>query len=442
MTEAAQGIKRKESILIVDDDESACKSLSLVFGKKGYQVESAATGREAIEKARAKFFNAALLDIRLPDMEGIELLAPLREVHPDMALIVLTGYASLRTAVRALNDGASAYITKPLNIDEVLPVLGGALEKQRLIREKQHAEEMRTELIQRLKEKNNELQHLLQELRDAQAQLIQSAKMASLGQLVVSIAHEINNPVSFVCSNVSRLQEYSVRLKSFYENCKVLFEKMGKGNSSQPQRLLPALESMEEESEVEFIINDLNALAAETKEGAERVRKVVKSLRNFARTQEERQAVDINDCLQSTILLLHNQIQDRIEIVSSFDHRAHIQGYPNQIKEVFLNLLTNACQAIQDKGKITLETAVGAGRVLVRISDTGKGIPEENLNKIFDPFYTTKQEDQGAGIGLSIVRSIVEGHRGKISVKSQLGQGTIFTLTFPHKTTPHPEVYE
>jgi len=131
----------KERILIVDDDEGICRSLMLIFETKGYETETARTGQEAIEKAQGRFFNVALLDIRLPDMEGIELLAPLKEMHPDMALILVTGYASLETAVQALNEGASAYITKPLNLDEVLANVREALEKQRLIKEKRQAEE-------------------------------------------------------------------------------------------------------------------------------------------------------------------------------------------------------------------------------------------------------------------------------------------------------------
>ena len=129
-------MKNEPCILIVDDDDSTCRSLRLIFGKKGYEAEAVATGREAIEKAQQRLFNLALLDIKLPDMEGIKLLAPLKEMHPDMVVIMVTAYASLESAVRALNEGASAYITKPLNMDEVLAAVREALEKQRLVIEK------------------------------------------------------------------------------------------------------------------------------------------------------------------------------------------------------------------------------------------------------------------------------------------------------------------
>ena len=140
----------RHSILIVDDDESTCRTLVLIFGKKGYETETAGTGREAMEKAQGRFFNLALLDIKLPDMEGVELVAPLKEMHPDLEVIMVTAYASLETAVRALNEGASAYITKPLNMDEVLATVRRALEKQHLVMEKRRAEEQIQRHLQRI----------------------------------------------------------------------------------------------------------------------------------------------------------------------------------------------------------------------------------------------------------------------------------------------------
>jgi PAS domain S-box-containing protein len=167
-------VDEKDSVLIVDDDESICRSLRLIFEKKGYETETAGTGREVLEKARARFFNLALLDIKLPDVEGIELLAPLKEMHPDIALIVITGYASLESAVRALNEGASAYITKPLNMDEVLATVRGALEKQRLVMENRRLiQQAQRELAERkradeaLQESENRFRSIAETASDA-----------------------------------------------------------------------------------------------------------------------------------------------------------------------------------------------------------------------------------------------------------------------------------
>jgi len=145
-------MEEEESILIVDDDENTCKSLGLIFGKKGYQTERATTGREAIDKARKTPFILALLDIKLPDMEGVELIAPLKEMHPDMVTIMVTAYASVENTVRALNEGASGYVIKPLDMDAVLATVREVIEKQRLVREKRRAEEERIKLILKLKE--------------------------------------------------------------------------------------------------------------------------------------------------------------------------------------------------------------------------------------------------------------------------------------------------
>ncbi|MCK4964622.1 MAG: response regulator, partial [Dehalococcoidia bacterium] len=150
---------KKARILIVDDDESSCRSLSLILGKDGYETETAGTGREALEKAQQRFFNLAFLDIRLPDVEGIKLITALKEMHPSLAVIMITGYASVETAVQALTDGASAYITKPLNMDEVLATVEGLLEKQRLIEEKERAEEA-------LRESEEKLRYMFESIGD------------------------------------------------------------------------------------------------------------------------------------------------------------------------------------------------------------------------------------------------------------------------------------
>ena len=164
-------VDRKESILIVDDDESTRKSLTLIFGKKGYETETAGTGREAIEKAQDRFFNLALLDIKLPEVEGVELIAPLKEMHPDMVVIMATAYASLETAVRALNEGASAYITKPLNMDEVLATVREALEKQRLVMENRRLLQTVQQQLAELRQAEEVREKLIHELQDALAEI-------------------------------------------------------------------------------------------------------------------------------------------------------------------------------------------------------------------------------------------------------------------------------
>lgn len=196
----------KQSILIVDDDESTCRTLTLIFRKKGYKTETAGTGREAIDKAQGRFFNLALLDIKLPDTEGVELLAPLKEMHPDMVMITITGYASLETAIRALNHGASAYITKPLNMDEVLATVREALEKQQLTFEKRQAEEALKRANYELKQTVEGLKKANRKILEQQKSVIEEERLKVLLQMSGATAHELNQPLAVLLGNIELMK--------------------------------------------------------------------------------------------------------------------------------------------------------------------------------------------------------------------------------------------
>lgn len=196
----------KQSILIVDDDKSTCRSLELIFSKKGYESKTAGTGREALEKAQERFFNLALLDIKLPDMQGADLIAPLKKMHPDMVVIMITGYASLETAIQAVNDGASAYITKPLNMDEVLAIVREALEKQRLVEEKLRAEKALKKANQDLKNTVAELKKANQKIIEQQKSVIEEERLKVLLQMAGATAHELNQPLMVLLGNIELMK--------------------------------------------------------------------------------------------------------------------------------------------------------------------------------------------------------------------------------------------
>ena len=196
----------KKSILIVDDDEGICRSLTLIFEKKGYKTDTAGTGKEAVDKAQGRFFNLALLDIKLPDTEGVELLAPLKEMHPDMVMITITGYASLETAIRALNHGASAYITKPLNMDEVLAIVREALDKQQLTFEKRQADEALKRANYELKQTVEELKKANRKILEQQKSVIEEERLKVLLQMSGATAHELNQPLTALLGSIELMR--------------------------------------------------------------------------------------------------------------------------------------------------------------------------------------------------------------------------------------------
>jgi signal transduction histidine kinase len=259
-----------------------------------------------------------------------------------------------------------------------------------------------------------ELEEANRQMQQAQAHLVRSEKMASLGQLVAGIAHEINTPVGSINSNNDILIRTVSKMREFFncEQCPVDVRE-----NPDVVKLMRVLEE----------INHNNRIACD------RIINIIRSLRNFARLDEaERRRVNIHEGLDSSLILVHHQLKNRIEIVRDYGDLPEIECFPNQLNQVFMNLLVNAAQAIPGRGTLTIKTlALGTSEVQVKISDTGVGIPRENMRKIFDPGFTTKGVGVGTGLGLSICFKIIQDHRGRIAVESEVGRGTTFTITLP-----------
>ncbi len=299
-------------------------------------------------------------------------------------------------------------------------------ETKRLIQKVTEAE-VRETYVSELEAKNRELRRLYQELKEAQTQLIQSEKMSSLGQLVAGVAHELNNPISFVYANLIALQEYVEALSRLLE---VTLQQLDA--SDLPKKLKETIQQLQEQHDLDFILNDLNDLIQESLDGSRRVKEVVQTLRNFSRLDEATfKSVDLHEGLESTLTLLRHEIRDRIRIHKHYGQLPRIVCQPGQINQVFMNLLLNAIQAIEGKGNIWIITRTEGDRVCVEIRDDGKGIPANVVSRIFDPFFTTKPVGQGTGLGLSISYRVIQDHGGSIEVESQEGKGTCFRIYFP-----------
>ena len=266
---------------------------------------------------------------------------------------------------------------------------------------------------QEIKHKNDELEKTLQQLKDTQAQLFIQEKMASLGNLVAGVAHEINNPIGAVNSAAAILNRCVETITNSIEKSKTLEEIK---NDPKFQKSIRILREN----------TDITAMASD------RIVKIVRSLKNFARLDEaEFQKANILEGLDNTLTLLHHEMKNKVEIVKEYGEIPLLNCYPNQLNQVFMNLLANANQAIDGKGTITIKTFANGQNVTVQISDTGKGIPQENIRRIFDPGFTTKGVGVGTGLGLSISYNIIQKHHGRIEVASEVGRGTTFTITLP-----------
>ena len=275
-----------------------------------------------------------------------------------------------------------------------------------------------------LQARGEQQQRLISRLQEAQDQLLQAEKMASIGQLAAGIAHEINNPVGFVNSNMGSLQGYVTTLFGVVAD----YEKV---LATQPA-LSAEVARIRAKADLEFLQEDVSALVRESLDGLKRVRDIVQSLKDFSHVGEtEWQIADLHQGLDSTLNIVANEIKFKATVEKHYGQLPQIKCLASQLNQVFLNLLVNAGHAIKDKGVITIRTGCENGWVWVAISDTGSGIAPEHLNRIFEPFFTTKPVGSGTGLGLSLSYGIVGKHGGKIEVASTLGVGTTFTVRVP-----------
>jgi signal transduction histidine kinase len=277
---------------------------------------------------------------------------------------------------------------------------------------------------QELRERHQELEKAYQELSRSQDQLIQSEKMASLGLLVAGIAHELNNPISFIHSNMDFIGEYVERLREVMEAYEAVELPSGSARSR--------VEELKKRVRLDTTLQTLDELIVSCKHGTERVKKIVMDLRTFSRSDDVGPVrVDLHEVLETTLNLLTKEYKDRITIHREYGDLPKVECHPGQMNQVFMNPLLNASQATPSKGDVWLKTASRGARVTITIKDNGCGIPETDLPKIFDPFFTTKKVGEGTGLGLSITYGIIEKHRGSIHVSSQVGKGTEFTVELP-----------
>lgn len=419
-------------ILVVDDEQLLEYVIQQKFRQKirAKEIEFvfAHNGREALEKI-AKFspFDLVLTDINMPEMDGLTLLEKLSQIDNTLKAVVISAYGDMQNIRTAMNRGAFDFLTKPIDFQDMEITIQRALETVKQAR------------------KN------LTELQEVQTQLIQNEKMASVGQLVAGVAHEIYNPISFIIGNIEHAENYfqglMTALNIYQQHCFL--------NNSEVETQIEALD-------LPFLLEDLPQLLNSMKGGTERILEISISLRSFARADSTSKIFfDIHKGIDSSLLILSHRLKahegkPEIKVIKDYGRFPPVECYPGQLSQVFLNILANAIDALEEKdlGRsreeikanpnfITIRTSLTnesekdlqdnpTSHVIISITDNGRGMSEEVRQRVFNYLFTTKAVGKGTGLGLSISRSIVEEkHGGWLTCSSTPGEGTEFIIEIP-----------
>jgi signal transduction histidine kinase len=392
--------------------------------------------QEKIEKAKCFIFEDSRMSMIFPityDLETLGCLVVSRiegAEPPDVVLIPL-GQLVLFMLDRLIHYQHQYLMTAYLQGQVIQESFEQLKEKAHLI----EASEQKYRILAGNLEIEVEKKAL--EIKETQAQLMQQEKMASIGQLAAGVAHEINNPTGFVSSNLNTLTGYQEDIRNVVGKYRELMEDLKKlsGTGALPQAIdeqVNHLADIEKDADIDFILGDVSDLIRESREGVERIKNIVIDLKDFSHPGEDKmQTADVNKGIESTLNVVWNELKYKATVIKDFSPIPLVSCYPQQLNQVFMNILVNAAQAIQDHGEIRISTEAEDGFITIRISDTGVGIPPENMSRIFDPFFTTKEVGKGTGLGMHVAYNIVLKHKGRIDVESIVGKGTTFSVRIP-----------
>ncbi|MCA4962680.1 ATP-binding protein [Pseudomonas sp. Y24-6] len=391
------------------------------------ELDSAYGGQEGLGKLKwaldqQRPYALAFVDMRMPEgWDGAQTIEHLWQADPRLQVVVCTAYSDY--SWDELLDRLQAHdrvliLKKPFDNVEVQQMANTLLAKW--------------DMTERASLEMNHLEHLVQrevdERKQLESQLVQSEKLASLGQLAAGVAHEINNPIGFISSNLGTLDGYFQQLQE-------MLDAYGQAETLiQAGEWAERLQQVRERIELDFLREDIPLLIKESKDGINRVGRIVRDLKDFSRVDanQEWQWINLQQGIESTLNIVANELKYKADVLKEYQVLPDIECLPSQINQVFMNLIVNASQAIgPERGTLTLRTGHAAQSVWIEVQDTGSGIAPQNLQKIFDPFFTTKPVGQGTGLGLSLSYGIIKKHRGEITVRSEVGVGTTFRVELP-----------
>jgi DNA-binding response OmpR family regulator len=423
-------------ILAVDDSATYREALGSALRAEGYDVIQVASGEAALEILSIQTVDCVLLDLVMPGIGGTETCRRIKSspVARDIPVIVLTSLDDRAAMLETLGIGADDYIQKSAELDVLKARVRAQLRRrqfedetrrvrERLLRSEidaaearraREVAEMRVALVEELERKNEELGRAMNELTAAQSQLIQAAKMASLGGLVAGIAHEINNPLAFSLSHLSTVKKSLVRAETA----------LGAAVQTEP---------------VQGNWSRARARLDEMTAGLERIRELVVKLRTFSHIDEgEWRKVSIRECIDSVLTILAHRTRERIEIRTEFGEPDAVECYPSLLNQAVMNLISNSIDAIAGPGRISVRTGAAGGAFEIQVSDTGSGIAPEHRDRVLEPFFTTKPVGEGTGLGLSITYSIVRKHGGALDIACPESGGTSVTIRIPFRGSVQP----
>jgi signal transduction histidine kinase len=456
-------------ILIVDDSPADLEVLSKTLTDAGFEIAIAIDGESALEQVGYELPTLILLDVLLPGIDGFETCRRLKmnPLTQEIPIIFLTVLDDTLDKIKGLNLGAVDYISKPFQQEEVLARVRVQLKLYSLTKtlERQNTQlkqevEQRTaaeaalqkltvDLEKRVEERTAKLKQTLSELQQTQMRLVQSEKMYSLGKMVAGIAHELNNPVSFIDGNLVYALHYIDDLLELLH----LYIK----HYPNP---VPEIQEKAEKIDLDFVMRDLPKLLNSMQVGTERIAQLVKSLRNFSHLdQAEKKAVDLHQSLDNTLLILQHRLKPTskftgIQIIKKYGNLPLLECYPGQLNQVFMNILSNAIDALEESGinqqeiertdkeipRIQIRTDATNDKVIIRFEDNGPGMPQTVSDRLFDPFFTTKSFGKGTGLGLAIsYQIVVEKHGGRLECVSTLGEGAEFIIEIPLPELPEAD---
>lgn len=412
---------------------------------KPFSLDSAYGGQEGLARVNEALaqnlpYALAFVDMRMPQgWDGAKTIEHLWVADPRLQVVVCTAYTDYswdELLDRLQGHDRLLILKKPFDNIEVQQLANTLTNKWEMTERASVQMDSLENLVERrtaeLTQTSEALRREIDERKLLESQLVQSEKLASLGQLAAGVAHEINNPIGFISSNLGTLEGYFGKLKEMLDAYRLAEQAMQSGSTEKQ------LAALREQVELDYLMEDIPVLIKESKEGIGRAGKIVKDLKAFSRVEssEQWQWADLHEGIDSTLNIAANELKYKADVVKEYGDLPKIECLPSQINQVIMNLVVNAAQAMgEQRGKIILRSGVRGEQVWLEVTDNGSGIAPQSLQRIFDPFFTTKPVGQGTGLGLSLSYGIVNKHGGQITVCSEVGAGTTFKVTLPiHQT--------